>query len=91
MLAHHTSTGCNMQVGDMLGSGTISGETSEQFGSLLEQSQNGKYIVKLSSGEERTFLEDGDEVIYTGVCGSDPDALVGFGECMSTVVPAHQI
>lgn len=90
-MAHHTITGCPLAVGDMLGSGTISGTASLEYGSLLEQSQNGKVVVKLSSGEERKFLEDGDEVTITGVCGSDPDTLVGFGECVGRIEAALQI
>ena len=88
MIAHHTINGCPLQVGDLLGSGTISGPSSSEFGSLLEQSQNGKTPVKLSNDEERSFLEDGDEIIMSGVCGSDEDALVGFGQCSGRIEPA---
>jgi fumarylacetoacetase len=91
MITHHTITGCNLQPGDLLGSGTISGTTSSEMGSLLEQSENGKSTVKLSGGEERTFLQDGDEVIITGVCGTDEEALVGFGECVGRIEPAHTL
>jgi fumarylacetoacetase len=91
MIAHHSANGCNLQVGDLIGSGTISGEENSALGSLLEQSQNGKYTVKLSSGEERTFLEDGDEVTFTGVCGTDENALVGFGQCVGKIEPAIKI
>lgn len=87
-MAHHSVNGCPLQVGDLIGSGTISGTTPPEYGSLLEQSQNGKVSVKLSGGEERTFLEDGDEITITGVCGSDEDALVGFGECVGRIDPA---
>jgi fumarylacetoacetase len=88
MVTHHTITGCNLQPGDLLGSGTISGTTNSEMGSLLEQSENGKSTVKLSGGEERTFLQDGDEVTITGVCGTDEEALVGFGECVGRIEPA---
>ncbi|KAF2276071.1 Fumarylacetoacetase [Westerdykella ornata] len=88
MMAHHTVNGCPMQVGDMLGSGTISGTEPSEFGSLLEQSQNGRVAVKIADGEERNFLEDGDEIRITGVCGSDEDALVGFGQCVGRIEPA---
>ncbi|KAF1816767.1 Fumarylacetoacetase [Eremomyces bilateralis CBS 781.70] len=88
MLAHHSVTGCNMQVGDLLGSGTISGLEAHQRGSMLEQNENGKTAIKLSGGEERKFLEDGDTVVISGACGSDPNALVGFGECSGTILPA---
>ena len=54
---------------------------------MLEQNENGKTKIKLSGGEERLFLEDGDEVTITGVCGSDPDSLVGFGECVGRIEP----
>lgn len=88
MLTHHTITGCPLQPGDLLGSGTISGTSNSEMGSLLEQSENGKTAVKLSGGEERIFLEDGDEVTITGVCGSDEEALVGFGKCVGRIEPA---
>ncbi|KAF2199013.1 Fumarylacetoacetase [Delitschia confertaspora ATCC 74209] len=88
MLTHHTITGCPMQVGDLLGSGTISGLEPSERGSLLEQNENGKTPIKLSGGEERKFLEDGDVVTITGVCGSDEEALVGFGGCVGRIEPA---
>ncbi|KAF2019015.1 Fumarylacetoacetase [Aaosphaeria arxii CBS 175.79] len=88
MMAHHTITGCPLQVGDLIGSGTISGPTSAEYGSLLEQTQNGKSSITIAGGEERRFLEDGDEVTITGVCGSDEDALVGFGQCVGRIEPA---
>jgi len=91
MLAHHSVGGCPFNVGDLLGSGTISGEEPTQRGSLLEQNENGKTPVKLESGEERKFLEDGDEVVITGVCGEDEGALVGFGECVGRIEPAVQL
>ena len=88
MLAHHTLTGCPFQPGDLLGSGTISGNTSAEYGSFLEQSNNGKDYIALEGCEKRTFLEDGDEVTIRGVCGSDEEALVGFGECVGKIEPA---
>lgn len=88
MVAHHTITGCNLQTGDLLGSGTISGTSPSEYGSLLEQSQNGKKAVSIAGKEERTFLQDGDEVTFTGVCGSDEEALVGFGQCTGRIEPA---
>ncbi|EON61412.1 fumarylacetoacetase [Coniosporium apollinis CBS 100218] len=90
MLAHHSITGCPMQVGDLLGSGTISGVEPSERGSLLEQNENGKATIKLEGGEERKFLEDGDEITITGVCGEDEEALVGFGECVGAIEPALQ-
>jgi fumarylacetoacetase len=88
MLAHHTITGCPFKPGDLLGSGTISGTTAAEYGSFLEQSRNGKELILLSGGEKRTFLEDGDEVTIRGVCGTDEEALVGFGECIGRIEPA---
>jgi len=90
MLAHHTSTGCNMNVGDLLGSGTISGTEPGSQGSLLEQTQNGKQPITIADGEERTFLQDGDEVMLWGVCG-EKGAYVGFGECRGRILPAHSL
>jgi fumarylacetoacetase len=88
MIAHHTVTGCPMNVGDLIGSGTISGTESDQLGCLLEQSRNGKSKVRLRDGEERTFLEDGDSITITGVCGENEEELVGFGECVGRVEAA---
>ncbi|KAF1943221.1 Fumarylacetoacetase [Clathrospora elynae] len=88
MLAHHTITGCPFQPGDLLGSGTISGNSPAEYGSFLEQSDNGKNAIALEGGEKRTFLEDGDEITIRGVCGADEGALVGFGECVGRIEPA---
>lgn len=85
MLAHHSITGCPMQVGDLLGSGTISGAEAGSQGSLLEQCANGKSKIDLSKGENRTFLEDGDTVTIRGVAGSVEQDMVGFGECIGTI------
>lgn len=91
MLAHHSINGCPFNPGDLLGSGTISGTTSAEYGSFLEQSQNGKQEINLIGGEKRMFIEDGDEITIRGVCGSDEDALVGFGECVGRIEPALEI
>lgn len=91
MLAHHTITGCPFQPGDLLGSGTISGATAAEYGSFIEQSQNGKVTISLSGGEHRTFLEDGDEITIRGVCGANDEALVGFGECIGRIEPALKL
>lgn len=88
MLAHHSVTGCPMKVGDLLGSGTISGTEPGAYGCLLEQTVGGREVVKLSSGEERKFLEDGDEVTFRGVCGEGDEGLVGFGTCTGKIMPA---
>lgn len=87
MLTHHTITGCNMNPGDLLGSGTISGTEPGTLGSLLENTQGGKVPVKLPDGTERVFLQDGDEVILQGICGQE-GSYVGFGDCVGKIEPA---
>lgn len=90
MLAHHTVSGCPMQVGDLLGSGTISGTEPRSVGSLLEMSHNGKHPIDLD-GVNRTFLEDSDEVIMQGrAVNVDGDA-VGFGSCVARIRPAMKL
>jgi fumarylacetoacetase len=91
MLAHHTIGGCPFNAGDLLGSGTISGESKSEKGCLLEQTDNGKTDIKLQGGEKRKFIEDGDTITITGVCGSENGALVGFGECVGRIEPALDI
>lgn len=88
MIAHHTVTGCNLQVGDLFGSGTISGDGPGTYGSLLEPTQNGKKPIKLDDDEDRTFLEDGDSVVITGLAGEVDGLLVGFGQCSAQILPA---
>ncbi len=88
MVAHHTINGCNLVAGDMLGSGTQSGPTYEESGSLLELSNGGKQVITLNNGEERTFLEDGDNVIMKGWCEKEGFARIGFGLVESTILPA---
>ncbi|TGV21075.1 fumarylacetoacetase [Pseudoalteromonas sp. MEBiC 03607] len=88
MVAHHTVNGCNFQPGDMLGSGTQSGPEHEEAGSLLELSRGGKEKITLANGEQRTFLEDGDNVIMRGWCEKDGFARIGFGSVEGTVLPA---
>lgn len=89
MLAHHTAGGCPMQVGDLLGSGTVSGtEPDTSSGSMLELSANGKKKIQLHGGDERTFLEDYDTVALKGWAGGEEGALVGFGECSGRIEPA---
>ncbi|KAL4808581.1 hypothetical protein BDV18DRAFT_167640 [Aspergillus unguis] len=87
MLAHHSVGGCPMQVGDLIGSGTISGTDKGTLGSFLECSAGGKKEFELDSEIKRTFLEDGDSITIRGWCGSD-NSLVGFGECEGTIQPA---
>jgi fumarylacetoacetase len=86
-LVHHASSGCAMNVGDLLGSGTISGPEKHQRGSLLEISWNGAEPVELPGGVKRTFLEDGDSLVMRGWCQGD-GYRVGFGEVEGTILPA---
>ena len=87
MVTHHTVNGCNFMPGDMLGSGTQSGPTHEEAGSLLELSRGGKEKITLSNGEQRSFLEDGDNVIMRGWCKKEGYVRIGFGSVESTVLP----
>ena len=86
LVAHHTSSGCNLQPGDLLASGTISGTTKDSRGSLLELSWRGTEPIELPTGETRKFLEDGDEVILRAYCEREGHARIGFGECRGVVV-----
>jgi fumarylacetoacetase len=86
-LVHHASSGCAMNVGDLLGSGTISGPEKNQRGSLLEISWNGTEPIELDGGVKRTFLEDGDSLVMRGWCQGD-GFRVGFGEVEGTIVAA---
>lgn len=86
-LAHHATSGCPMNVGDLLGSGTISGPTKPERGSLLELSWGGKEPLTLDTGEARTFLEDGDTLTLAGAALGD-GYRVGFGTCSGTILPA---
>jgi len=81
MLTHHASNGCNLRPGDLLASGTVSGTTPDSRGCLLELTWRGAEPLQLPSGERRTFLEDGDEVIMRGWCEREGFARIGFGEC----------
>jgi fumarylacetoacetase len=87
-LVHHASSGCAMNVGDLLGSGTISGPEKDQRGSLLEISWNGTEPVQLAEGIKRSFLEDGDSLVMRGWCQGD-GYRVGFGEVEGTITPAR--
>lgn len=80
-----------MRVGDLLGSGTISGLEDGSQGSLLELSRGGQEAIRLPGGVERMFLEDGDTVTLRGVCGVEEDGLVGFGDCVGQILPAAKI
>ena len=85
-LTHHTITGCNMKAGDMFASGTISGESPNSYGSMLELAWKGTKPIKLSNGEERKFINDGDEVIMSGYAQGD-GYRIGFGEVRGNVLP----
>ncbi len=91
MLAHHTSNGCNLQPGDLLASGTVSGPTDIERGCLLELTRGGAEPVTLPDGETRTFLEDGDEVIIRGFCERPGAVRIGLGECRGTIAPAVSV
>src|SRR5690348_10532375 len=88
LVAHHTSNGCNLRPGDLLGSGTISGPEPESRGSLIERTWRGRDPIKLPNGESRAFLADGDEVIMRAHCERPGFARIGFGDCSGMVVPA---
>ena len=88
LVAHHTSNGCNLRPGDLLGSGTISSPTPDGWGSLLETTEGGKRPVTLATGTTRTFLEDGDEVIFRARATRQGYASIGFGELRGRITPA---
>jgi fumarylacetoacetase len=90
LLAHHTSNGCNLQPGDLLATGTISGPAKESRGCMLELTWRGAEPLALPTGETRKFLEDGDEVIMRGYCERGGAVRIGFGECRGVVVGADQ-
>jgi fumarylacetoacetase len=89
MIAHHTMNGCNLRPGDLIATGTLSGPTSEEYGSLLELTLNGARPFALPSGETRTFLEDGDEVTFTATCHRQGFRSIGFGEARGRISPAR--
>jgi fumarylacetoacetase len=89
MLAHHSSGGCNLRTGDLLGTGTQSGPQPGQGGSMLELSMGGKQPLALPGGESRSFLQDGDTVILRAHCERAGARRIGFGECSGTVLPAR--
>ena len=86
-IAHHTVSGCNLRVGDLMGSGTISGPTADSCGSLLEITWNAQRPVTLDSGATRTFIEDGDTLTLRGGCQGD-GYRIGFGDCVGTILQA---
>jgi fumarylacetoacetase len=91
MVAHHTVGGCDLNPGDLFGSGTQSGPMPEQAGSLLELTSGGKQPITLPNGETRAFLEDGDEITLTASCAAPGAATIGFGHCTAQVLPARAV
>jgi fumarylacetoacetase len=88
MVTHHTCNGCNLAVGDLMGTGTISGPDKPNLGSLLELTLRGSEPLTMPSGEKRGFIEDGDEILFRGFCEKPGFARIGFGECRAVVLPA---
>lgn len=86
-LAHHTVNGCNINAGDVMASGTISGKEPNSYGSMLELSWQGTKVISLANGEERKFLQDGDTVIITGQA-QNGQTRIGFGEAKAKILPA---
>lgn len=89
LVAHHSVNGCALRPGDLFGTGTLSGAQPGQHGSLLEMTDGGRQPVVLPNGEERYFLEDGDEIILRARCKREGQASIGFGECRGRVLPAQ--
>ena len=85
IVAHHSSNGCNLQAGDLIGTGTLSTDSDDGLGSLIEISRGGKQPIELPSGEKRSFLEDGDEVTLRAWCERDGAVRIGLGECSGRV------
>ena len=88
LIAHHTSGGCDLRSGDLLGSGTISSPDDTGYGSMLELTGNGSRSLPLPSGETRTFLRDGDEILLRARAQRPGAAPIGFGECRAVILPA---
>jgi fumarylacetoacetase len=89
LITHHASNGCNLQPGDLLGSGTVSGPDGDSLGCLLELTRNGREPISLTEDERRGFLEDGDEVVFRGYCERDGFVGIGLGECSGRVVSSE--
>ena len=90
MVTHHASNGCNLRPGDLMATGTVSGPTPDSVGSLLERTKRGAEPLALPNGEQRKFLEDGDEVILKGWCEREGFPRIGFGECRGVIAPARE-
>jgi fumarylacetoacetase len=91
MVTHHTVNGCNLQPGDLLGSGTLSGPTLDQAGALIELTTGGKHPLQLTGGEQRVYLQDHDVVVIRGWCEGAGAVRIGFGDCVGTVLPARML
>jgi fumarylacetoacetase len=89
LVTHHASNGCNLRPGDLIASGTVSGPGEAEQGCLLELTQRGAWPLKLPNGEERKFLQDGDEVVFRGFCEREGYRRIGFGECRGAVRSAN--
>jgi len=89
MVTHHTVGGCNLQPGDLFGSGTLSGPTLDQAGALIELTSGGKHPLQLPNGEQRVYLEDDDTVVIRGWCERAGAVRIGFGQCAATLLPAR--
>lgn len=91
MIAHHTINGCNLEAGDLIGTGTISGPSPDQLSSMLELTEGGTKPIALPNGEVRSFLLDGDEVTFTGRCSGADFVSIGFGKCVGRIVSADAV
>jgi fumarylacetoacetase len=89
MIAHHTSTGCNLNPGDLMASGTVSGPEETSRGCLLELTWRGENPVSLADGTTRKFLQDGDDLSIRGWCQREGADRIGFGSCVGEILPAH--
>jgi fumarylacetoacetase len=91
MIAHHASNGCNLETGDLMASGTVSGPQRESWASLIELTRRGTEPIALPNGETRAYIEDGDEIIFRGHCAKAGFARLGFGECRAVIAPAAAV
>ncbi len=91
MLTHHASNGCNFHTGDLFASGTVSGKTREEAGCLLERAWRGESPIELPTGEKRSFIEDGDEIIIKAYCEKEGVRRIGFGECTGIIIPPFRV
>jgi fumarylacetoacetase len=89
IIAHHSSNGCNLQPGDLIGTGTLSTAEDSGLGSLMEISRGGKQPIELPGSESRCFLEDGDELALSARCHADGAVSIGFGSCIGKILPAR--